>query len=163
MLLTLGKQGKVEIVLGKLVKVEINGRSWSYHASALTKVITVTVAFIQPDNLMGLTVFSLFIFLVACTRLYKPLCRSVGRSVGRSFAHALLFFFAKWLIVSRMRYLWRSALFMEYKPSSSQISSGSGERSSSPDMADLVKLSLLQMMLRDSSGSELQIVQGERN
>ena len=44
-------------------------------------------------------------FLVACTRLYKPLCRSVGLSV------TLYFFFAKRLIVSRVRDLWRSALF----------------------------------------------------
>ena len=46
--------------------------------------------------------FSLFLssFLVACTRLYKPLCRSVRRSVGpsvrrsvgRSVCHTLLFF-----------------------------------------------------------------------
>ena len=41
-----------------------------------------------------------FFFLVACTRLYKPLCRSVRRSVGRSVGrsvrrsvrHTLLFF-----------------------------------------------------------------------
>ena len=28
--------------------------------------------------------FFLFLFLVACTRLHKPLCRSVGRSINRS-------------------------------------------------------------------------------
>ena len=59
-------------------------------------------------------------FLVACTRLYKPLCRSgrpsVGRSVrpsdGRSVCLShFTFFFAKWLIELRVRDLWRSALF----------------------------------------------------
>ena len=40
-------------------------------------------------------------------QLYEPLCRSVGPSV----CHTLLFF-AKWLIVSRERVLWRSALFV---------------------------------------------------
>ena len=48
-------------------------------------------------------------FLVACTRLYRPLCRSVRRSVGPSVT--LYFFFAKWLIELRVRDLWRSALF----------------------------------------------------
>ena len=32
------------------------------------------------------------LFLVACTRLYNPLCPSVGRLVGRSVGHTLLFF-----------------------------------------------------------------------
>ena len=41
-------------------------------------------------------------FLVACTRLYKPLCRSVRRSVGPSVRHTLLFS-AKWLIETRVR------------------------------------------------------------
>jgi len=36
-------------------------------------------------------------FLVACTRLYKPLCRSVGPSVGKRLLGA--------------RDLWQSALF----------------------------------------------------
>ena len=31
-------------------------------------------------------------FLVACTRLYNPLCPSVDRSVGRLVCHTLLFF-----------------------------------------------------------------------
>ena len=31
------------------------------------------------------------VFLVACTRLYNPLCPSVGRSVGRLVRHTLLF------------------------------------------------------------------------
>jgi len=40
---------------------------------------------IQQSNLNAvLNFFSMIYFLVACTRLYKPLCRSVGRSVGRS-------------------------------------------------------------------------------
>ena len=39
------------------------------------------------------TTFSLFfVFLVACTRLYNLLCPSVGRLVGRSVGHTLLFF-----------------------------------------------------------------------
>ena len=62
--------------------------------------------------------YSFLLFLVACTRLYKPLCRSVGPSVrwsvgpsvGPSVRHTLLFF-AKWLIELRVRDLWRSALF----------------------------------------------------
>ena len=32
-----------------------------------------------------------YVFLVACTRLYNPLCPSVCRSVGRSVGHTLLF------------------------------------------------------------------------
>ena len=53
-------------------------------------------------------------FLVACTRLYKPLCRSVRRSVGPSVSPSvtLYFFFAKWLIELRVRDLRRSALFI---------------------------------------------------
>ena len=71
-------------------------------------------------------------FLVACTRLYKSPCRSVGRSVrssvfrsvgplvvrsvGWSVRHTLLFS-AKWLIETRARDLWRSALFLTFFPS----------------------------------------------
>ena len=44
-------------------------------------------------------------FLVACTRLYKPLCRSVRPSVGPSVA------------VHKARDLWRSALFWLEIPS----------------------------------------------
>jgi len=53
-------------------------------------------------------------FLVACTRLYKPLCRSVRRSVGPSVRRSvtLYFFFEKWLIELRVRDLWRSALLL---------------------------------------------------
>ena len=32
------------------------------------------------------------LFLVACTRLYNPLCLSIGRSVGWLVGHVLLFF-----------------------------------------------------------------------
>ena len=42
-----------------------------------------------------------FVFLVACTQLYKPLRRSVGRSVGPS-------------LIAGARDLWLSALLMLY-------------------------------------------------
>ena len=52
------------------------------------------------------SIFFLSFFLAACTQLYKPLCQSICPSFG----HTLLFF-AKGLIVSHARDLWRSALF----------------------------------------------------
>ena len=50
--------------------------------------------------------FSIFdFFLVACTRLYKPFCRSVGRLVGRSVGRSVA--------VHDARDLWRSALSLK--------------------------------------------------
>ena len=45
------------------------------HTMKLKRMITVKMEELNLNFLQ---------FLVACTRLYKPLCRSVGQSVGRS-------------------------------------------------------------------------------
>ena len=50
-------------------------------------------------------------FLVACTRLYKPLCRSVSPSVGRSVRRLVRPSVRRSIAVHKARNLWRSALF----------------------------------------------------
>ena len=49
-------------------------------------------------------------FLVACTRLYKPLCWSVGRLVGLSVGWSVGRSVGNWLLGARN--IWRSALFI---------------------------------------------------
>jgi len=55
---------------------------------------------LRSVNRLNFRKSSMVYFLVACTRLYKPLCRSVGRSVCRSVR--------RWRLGARD--LWRSAL-----------------------------------------------------
>ena len=58
-----------------------------FNDTATTEIYTLSLHDALPISsffLSSFPHFSFSFFLVACTRLYKPLCRSVGRSVGLS-------------------------------------------------------------------------------
>ena len=58
----------------------------------LSSRLSVLFFFLSSRLSFLFSFFLFFLFLVACTRLYKPLCRPVGRSVGPSVP---LYFFSQ--------------------------------------------------------------------
>ena len=67
-------------------------RSWLTHLKIVSKQLSCFICATR-----GQTPYKInWDFLVACTRLYNPLCLSVGRSVGRSVGQLVTFYFSLW-------------------------------------------------------------------